>query len=84
MAAARRTEPGLAPLLARLQAYSGIRRLAAHGVLTGAGEVLTYCLYSPGKKQRLVLETVSIERAELKQLAGGLETLVEEMEAARG
>jgi hypothetical protein len=67
-------------LLARLRAYSGLRRLAAHGVLTGAGEVLTYCLYKPGPGRRLVLETVEVDRAEMVRLAGELEGLAEEVE----
>jgi len=62
--------------------YGQIRRLAAHGVLVAAGDVLTYQVYAPGAGGRLVLETVSIERAELELLVGELEGLVSEVEVA--
>ncbi|MBS7696226.1 MULTISPECIES: hypothetical protein [unclassified Chelatococcus] len=79
IAAARRAEPRLAPLLPRMRTYTHIRRLAAHGVLTAAGEVLEYALYRPDAAKRLAMETVRIDRQKLERQAAEFDAYVAEV-----
>ncbi|MBS7737919.1 MULTISPECIES: hypothetical protein [unclassified Chelatococcus] len=67
-----------------MRAYTRIRRLAAHGVLVGAGEVLSYAFYRPDGTRRLVMEVVTIPRQELERLAAEFDGYVAEVLAVVG